>query len=136
MRKARQGSRGLEEATRAWGDRAGPDAGPEQSTGPGAPQGSPPLPPRAQHDAHLTEEETESAEGGDVPGVTERKPSPAALAPALRPTAGTWGSRPGSEREAGGELGAGGQSGGEKHAGEQGCEVAPGSVGTRRGLFL
>lgn len=50
---------------------------------------SPEKSPSAQHDIHVTEEETESLEGGDIPGVMEWKPQPAALTPALWLTSGS-----------------------------------------------
>lgn len=46
---------------------------------------------------------------------------PAALTPALRPIAGTWGSGQGSKRETGGDLRVGGQRGGERQEGDQRC---------------
>lgn len=84
MRKARQGS--LEEVTSARVDRAGPDTGPEWSTGAWS---SPEKSPSAQHDTHVTEEETESLAGDDILGITEWKPQPAALTPALWLTSGS-----------------------------------------------
>lgn len=51
----------------------------------------------------------------------EWKPEPAALALALQPIAGTWGSGRGSKRETGGDLRVGGQRGGERKEGDQRC---------------
>lgn len=124
-KKAGQESHRLEEMTGAWVGGAVPDAGPEQS---------PHLPYRAQHDTHFTEEETEAMEvpsPGSQRGGPSPQPSPL---PCGRHTEGSWGSQQSSEKEAGGDLGVGGQRGREREAVEQGVEVAPGSARTQRGV--